>query len=386
MRNLIYSLLIVTSLTIKAQTVSTFSFNINGVAPVGLVSVLNSAAQRWSYYLNIPIPIKVNIFFVNSSLLPFSAITLANGRTNFIGAPYSNYIYTTALANQIAGNELNPGEFDMDIYINLATNYYFGTGKPSIGQSDFMSTIMHEIGHGLGFYSSGYVNASSIGSFGNVPVSALAPLTTSFSWHGQDGFPSIYDKYIIKQSHNNLVGIAANNSLILGDSIKYRSNYFDGPVFANSSNASQPVKLSGGAGAYTLGVDLLHIHSSVCNSIMSYCWGSGDTVRKPAAWEMGILKEIGWHNNIISIREHDLINDINIFPNPSSNYIEISAQHISRVEIFDIQGQIIKSQNNLVNKNLLNLNLTEMANGVYFVKVFFENEQQSIPKKIIIIN
>ncbi len=386
MRNLIYSFIIITSLNLNAQTVSTFSFNINGVAPVGLVPILNSAAQRWSYYLTIPVPIKVNISFVNSSLLPFSAITLANGRTNFVGAPFTNFIYTTALANQLAGSELNPGEFDMDIYINLATNYYFGTSKPPIGQTDFMSTIMHEIGHGLGFYSSGYVNATNFGSFGNVPASALAPLTTSFSWHGQDGFPSIYDKYIIKQSHNNLVGIAANNSVMLGDSIKYKTNYFDGPVYANSSNTSQPIKLSGGTGAYTLGVDLLHIHSSVCNSIMSYCWGSGDTVRKPAAWEMGILKEIGWHNNIIGIQDQDLYNTINVFPNPSNNFIEVSAQNISHIEMIDLQGQLIKSQTNSSNLNFIKINIQELINGIYFIKVYFENEPRVITKKIVIIN
>lgn len=381
MKKILPLLFIVYTCNFNAQTATTFSFNINGSAPAGLIPILNSAALRWSQYLVIPVPIKVNIFFVNSTSLPFSAITLANGSTNFIGAPYTNFIYPTALANQLAGGELNIGEYDMDIYINLATNYYFGTGKPSISQSDFMSTIMHEIGHGLGFYSSGYVNSSGLGSFGNIPPTALFPLTTSFPWHGQDGYPSIYDKFIIKQSHNNLVGIATNNSTILGDSIKYRLNYFNGTSYANASNGGQPVKLSGGTGAYTLGVDLLHINSSICNSLMSYCWGNGDTVRKPALWEMGILKEIGWQNNIIGIEESLMNNDISVYPNPANNHIGISGTNINSISLLNLQGEIIINE---VNPSNNNINLENLSNGMYFIKVYIKNDVSVITKKIII--
>ncbi len=112
----------------KAQVVNSFSFNINGTPPAGFTQALNIAAQKWSTYLQINVPVKVNIFTVNSPLLPFSAITLANGRKNFNNAPYPNVIYTTALANQLAGVQTNPGEFDMDIYFNLNTAYYYGIG------------------------------------------------------------------------------------------------------------------------------------------------------------------------------------------------------------------------------------------------------------------
>ena len=298
MKKLLLSLFIFISFGIIAQTPSTFTFNISGSpVPTDLVAALDNAAQRWNNYLIITEPIKVNIILVNNSLYPFSGLTLGNGRTNFSNAPVTDHIYPTSLANQLAGTELNPGEYDMDIYVNLYTSFYYGTGKPNNSKMDFITFIMHEIGHGLGFYSDGYVNSSNIGSFGNIPPSALSPLSASFPWRGQDSIPTIYDKFIIKQSQNNLVGIAPNNTLMLGDSIKYTANYFDGPTYANSSNGGTPIKLSGGTGSFTLGVDLLHLHSSICNSIMSYCWGLGDTVRKPASLEIGILKEIGWNIN-----------------------------------------------------------------------------------------
>lgn len=380
----LFFFLLLCSLTIKSQTVSTFSFNINGTAPVGLTTALNSAAQRWTNYIQITVPIKVNLFFVNSSLLPFSAITLANGRTNFSGAPFTNYIYPTALANQLAGTELNVGEYDMDIYVNLATNYYFGLGKPTLSQSDFISTIMHEIGHGLGFYSSGYVNSTNIGSFGNIPASALTPLTTSFPWHGLDGYPAIYDKYIIKQSQNSLVGIAGNNTTILGDSIKFRTNYFNGLVYANVSNGGSPIKLSGGTGAYTLGVDLLHIHSSVCGSIMSYCWGNGDTVRKPAPREMGILREIGWNPSPISVKEIGVINKYSLYPNPTEGIFEITGDNIKSIEVIDLQGRILLNQTNTQLTNTIILNINDLSDGMYMVNISSTNSDLIDTKKIVI--
>lgn len=193
------SVISVISFTINAQTVNTFTFNINGSPiPAGLVAGLNNAAERWNKHVIIIVPIKVNIFLVNSPFIPFSGFTLANGRTNFVNTPVSNFIYPTALANQLAGTELNSGEYDMDIYINLARSFYYGTAKPSASEQDFITFMMHEIGHGLGFYSAGYVDANNIGSFGNVPQSAISPITTSFPGMDRMGFPLFMIDLLLK--------------------------------------------------------------------------------------------------------------------------------------------------------------------------------------------
>ena len=370
MKKHILLLFIIVTSTINAQTPSTFTFNVNGTPPAGLTAALNSAAQRWSNFLVITQPIKVNITLINSSSYPFSGLTLGNGRKNFSNAPITDFIYPTSLANQIAGSELNTGEYDMDIYINLHTSLYYGTGKPASNQMDFITLIMHEIGHGLGFTSVGLVNSSNVGSFGNIPSTAFFPLSTSFPWHGQDSVPSIYDKYIIKKSQNHLVGLAPNNTTMLGDSIKYTLNYFDGPTFANTSNGGQPIKLSGGTGTFTLGVDLLHLHNSVCNSIMSYCWGNGDTVRRPASWELGILKEIGWNINPAS-GVHETAageNSLTVYPNPSNDLIYISSsfrkEKIKSIELKNMLGEkVLELENNAI------ASVADLPKGVYFITI-----------------
>lgn len=386
MKKQLLFLSILITIGLSAQPPSTFKFTMNGnPPPAGLIDALNNAAHRWDNYLKITVPIKVNLFLINTNLVPFSGLTLANGRKKFINIPDPNFIYTTALANQLAGMELNPGEQDMDIYINLITPMYFGTGKPASNQEDFITLIMHEIGHGLGFYSDGYVNATNIGSFGNIPATAISPISTSFPWHGQDSIPSIYDKYIIKKSGKHLVGIAVNNTSTLGDSIKFTTNYFDGPQYANASNGGKPIKLSGGTGTYTLGVDLLHLNDDVCNSIMSYCWGLGDTVRTPAAWEMGILNEIGWiSNTTVGIDDRAAAQWINVYPNPAQNVVEITGSLVQSIAIYNVQGQVVQQEMNQQRDENLKVNVTALPDGIYFAAIKTDNDHPTITKKLII--
>ncbi len=384
MKKILLLATIVFCFSVKAQ-VSTFSFNITGSVPAGFTTALVVAGQKWSNYLQITVPVKVNVFAVNSNLLPFSAITVANGRQNFANAPLPNILYTTSLANQLAGVETNASEFDMDIYFNLYTNYYFGTGKPSASQTDFISTAMHEIGHGLGFYSDGYVNSSNVGSFGNIPPSALAPLTASFPWHGQDGVPSVYDLHIIKQSNSYLTTLAPNNTNALGDSIKNNANYFNGPLYSNASHSNTPVRLSGGTGAFSLGVDLLHIHNSYPNTIMSYYWGAGDTVRIPAPWELGILKEIGWNLKLVGIKENS--NDVMIaasYPNPANTDFYVRAKNMSEVQVYTIQNELVQSKVNALKEEEVEIDSRNLNDGIYFLKIYFSGTNQTVTRKIII--
>ncbi len=377
---LVFALLF--SICINSQ-VNTFSFTITGTQPTGLAGALTIAGQKWSNYLQINVPVKVNVFLVNASFLPFSAITFANGRKNFPNAPVPNTLYVSTLANQIAGSEVNVGEYDMDIYFNLFTQYYYGTGNPPSNKTDFISTAMHEIGHGLGFYSDGYVDGSNKGSFGYIPPSAI-PVSPSFPWRGQDSVPSIFDKYITRTSGNLLTTCAPQNSTALGDSIKNGALYFNGPLYANSSHSNTPIRLAGGAGTYTLGVDLLHIHQTYANTIMSYYWGAGDTVRIPAPWELGILKEIGWNLKAVGIKENNNNSLASSYPNPANTNLFVSGQNISEVKLFNVIGDLISTNQNNLKSEEISIDTKDFDNGVYFLKICFNNSAQTSTKKIII--
>jgi hypothetical protein len=370
------------SLSALAQ-LNSFTFNINGQVPPGFEQALKIAGQRWTKHIDIKIPIKVNVFTVNTNLVPASAITLSNGRQNFANAPLENILYPTALANQLANSETNPGEYDMDIYFNLYTSYYFGNGKPPSNQQDLITTAMHEIGHGLGFYSDAYVDASNIGSFGNIPPSAIFPLTTSFPWRGQDSVASVFDTYIVKASGNHLVTCAPQNSSALGDSIRLSPSYFSGPIYASPSHSNTPIRLSGGTGAFGLGTDLLHIHQSYLNTVMSYGWGYGDTVRAPAHYEMGILKELGWKESTVGIYESELKDQFTVFPNPCESTLIISGQNIHFIVLYDALGNEMERKTKGAQSQDLILEVDRYRRGIYMLKVEDMNGRPAT-KKIVL--
>lgn len=65
--------------------------------------------------------------------------------------------------------------------------------------------------------------------------------------------------------------------------------------------------------------------------------------------------------------------DLKLFPNPNSGNFNIDllnpAQKIERIEIFNINGQLIFSENN-INKKATTINLIGIQAGIYFVKIY----------------
>lgn len=360
----------------------TFSFNVNGSVSPAFTLALEHAGERWARVLQIDVQVKVNVYAVNLASLPFSAVTLANGRQNFQNAPVTDVLYPTALANQLANMETNPGEHDMDIYFNLATPFYYGTGKPGSSQMDFLSTAMHEIGHGLGFYSDGYVDGNGIGSFGNIPVSAIAPVTTTFPWRGQDSVPSIYDVFLETASGNPLVTCAPQHSKALGDSIRLKAVFFNGTAFANAAHNNAPIMVSGGNGFFALGQDLLHAHILNTGALMSYSWGYGDTVRAPLPFEIGMLNEIGWKPSTVALTERSPGEQISVFPNPAGTVLFVDGEDVISVCLCDLSGIPVATGYG-AGEGQLAIDLARMPRGVYILKVS-KSGNMTLTRKVVV--
>ena len=90
--------------------------------------------------------------------------------SDFAGAPIPNTWYFSALANTLAGTDLNPGTADINATFNSSidnnnnclagSNWYYGLdNSPGDSDIDFLNVVMHEIGHGLG--SASVLNVST---------------------------------------------------------------------------------------------------------------------------------------------------------------------------------------------------------------------------------
>jgi hypothetical protein len=81
---------------------------------------------------------------------------------DFTGAPLAGTWYPQALGNALRGSDLSPSNADIIATFNSNLNgdsgclggrewYYGYDGNPTGGDIDFVTVVMHEIGHGLGF-------------------------------------------------------------------------------------------------------------------------------------------------------------------------------------------------------------------------------------------
>src|SRR5262245_44574414 len=155
------------------------------VAPVGgntgttlgeqRLNALQFAADIWGGALNSPVPIRIGAQFSSLACSSSGALLGQAGAAanvaNFDGAPHRDTWYPIALANALSGQDLDPGDNNTDIEATFTSaidngscafplRFYYGLdGHNSSNQVDFITTALHELGHGLGF--STLVNLSS---------------------------------------------------------------------------------------------------------------------------------------------------------------------------------------------------------------------------------
>ncbi len=80
--------------------------------------------------------------------------------------------------------------------------------------------------------------------------------------------------------------------------------------------------------------------------------------------------------------EEESINSVNSYPNPATDFIKIESENtIKNITIYDTTGQIVKILP-VNNTNNINIAITNLKNGLYYIKVLTEREL--ILKKVII--
>ena len=74
--------------------------------------------------------------------------------SGFDGAPDASLFYPSALANALAGKDLDKTQSEMIIQVNSSGNWNTrNDGRSHINEYDLQSVFLHEMGHGLGFLS-----------------------------------------------------------------------------------------------------------------------------------------------------------------------------------------------------------------------------------------
>ena len=86
----------------------------------------------------------------------------------------------------------------------------------------------------------------------------------------------------------------------------------------------------------------------------------------------------GWGNNVwidnVKVMNgtgiEEIANDVNVYPNPATDMINITTpDNVLRVEIFNMQGQLVKAESGEVNT----ISVKDLANGIYNLKLTTDN-------------
>ncbi len=150
--------------------------DLTAVAPVGGNSGTTLGAQRlnafqfaaniWAGLLSSAVVIRVGAKF-DPQFCDANSAVLGSARpesvhANFAGAPVTNTWYPQALANSLRGIDLNPGVDDISTTFNSSIGttcpfpqvWYYGLDRNApANTNDFVTVVLHELGHGLGFTS-----------------------------------------------------------------------------------------------------------------------------------------------------------------------------------------------------------------------------------------
>lgn len=222
-----------------------------------------------------PIQVEVNWESTGTNVLAHSKPSALY--QNFDGAIFSDVYYPVALAEKLAGKELNSNEADIVCTFNSDIDWYLGTnGNGSSNQYDFVTVALHEIMHGLGFI--GFFNVEN----------GVGDLKSS------NGIPSIYDYFVFTNSNQQLAN--TNNFTIPSTGLKnvLESDNLKLKDVEGKDNGKlhAPVTWNNGSSVY-------HYHESSfaandANALMSPYIFKGEAIHKIGEQTMDLLNSLGW--------------------------------------------------------------------------------------------
>jgi Ca2+-binding RTX toxin-like protein len=282
------------------NSTATINVSYNGFIPQAQTA-FQRAVDIWQTLIVSPVTVNVTATWqptlnsdgtVNTTNLGYALP--ANYETNFTGAPLANVQYPVALANSLAGQDLDTAQVDIDTSFNSSrTDWYLGVdGNVPPNQYDLVSVVLHELGHALGFTNSF--------SFDDRVSDEGVRLPTY--GQGSRADPSqVFDQFIENGANQNLTDATPfpNNSTQLGDELIGNNLFLDSPT-TGAVNNGNPVKLYA-PNTWKGGSSIVHLDDTTYNNtidaLMTHSQGPQEVIRQPGAITFRLFQDMGWRMN-----------------------------------------------------------------------------------------
>ena len=344
------------------------------------------AISIWEKSITSPVQINVHAYWEQLSPNELGHGKPALFYRNFKDAPQTNVYYPIALVEELTGKEYNsPDEADITCSFNKMKPWYFGTdGQTPITEYDFVTAVLHELGHGLGI--SGFFTAENgVAKYSNT-----------------SDCPSVYDYYVFNNNQQRisdkslfpipsteLTNQLTSNSLIFS----YKTETIKSPEVSVYS----PNTWENGLSIYHLEKSDFSVNAP--NELMNAYAYKGEAIHNPGAHTLHVLAELGWSVNPIMLDadlEKSAFDDeitqnenLNVYPNPFSGSLTFDCENINNqssvdIKITDLMGSTIYSETKYdIDYNpKVRVDLSTIKPGIY-VASLTDSNLKTITKRII---
>ena len=253
---------------------SKFSVDYKGF-PDWAKNQVQAAVDVWAANFSSKVTINVDASWGRST----SSAILGSARPGnyysaFTGAPDQTLWYPSALANALAGKDLDKSSAEIVIQINSTAPWDLDTeGAPSTLEYDLMSVMIHELAHGLGFLSTDSYD--------------------DFFATGALDEPTIFDAFVTTSDGRRLADIPSP-SVELGTALTSKLEW-SGPLGIAANSGTKPLMYS--PEQYDVGSSVSHLDESTFSkagkdSVMTPSLDAGEVFHEPGPLLLAMMSDL----------------------------------------------------------------------------------------------
>jgi len=279
------------------QNAAVFEVSYTDNVPTAARTSFERATAIMSTFINSSIPITVMVE-ASDDLDPGSLAGASPGTflRDFPNAPIANAWYPVALAEKLEQQDFSnaAAPFDINVTYNSDANWNFTSTNVLGNQFDFVTVILHELMHGLGFSGLGNVNDNGLGTL---------LLQT---------FPAAYSTKLETGNGVNLLENFTSPSLELGEQLESNNVFINTETLAEQNQIARIFAPT----TFNPGSSISHLNqftfTGTPHELMRPSISPGAIIHNPGSIALDILFDLGWRRTSVSHVPGPISSDVNM--------------------------------------------------------------------------